>query len=131
MAESKSPEEESIILKDVELGSPNNNMDRKNTNILLYSNNTRKRHLEFKEEQEKFKSEHHYNSCCFNRGSDRRLLMFIAQLMVSAVMITFCMYMIISTPEGQCLEQYYPSTLSLLIGFWINKYHSRNDNPPK
>ena len=59
-------------------------------------------------------------SCC-NVTSDKRLLIFIVQTVITFMILTFCLIKLSNEDLSCDVSNMYMSMLSIVLGFWLSK----------
>ena len=61
--------------------------------------------------------ENHWESCCIR--IDKRAVLFFSQLMISLIIIFFCIYQLVILPDCESKTPFM-GLLTLVIGVWVN-----------
>jgi hypothetical protein len=76
------------------------------------------------DDERKFNHENTYNSCCFK--CDKRALQFIVQAIFSAIVIIFCIAILLYNQDCATFSRYGP-LLGLVIGVWLPQPHMNSN----
>ena len=76
--------------------------------------------IEVEDDNRKFEHDNTYNSCCFR--CDKRALQFIVQAIFSAIVIIFCISILLINQDCATFSRYGP-LLGLVIGVWLPQPH--------
>lgn len=90
------------------------------TKSLKGSPSFEKKKLEHQIEIEDKKYEDNYNSCCSEKGTDKRLLQWVAKFSISMLTLGFAMYGILTSDECDPLTSFYTSLISFILGMGSN-----------
>ena len=81
------------------------------------STRSKKIELDHKIDMENIEAENNYN-CCMNGTTDKRVLVYISQLIFSLIVIGFCIIQLIRKDDYESTSVYLPIIMTIL-GFWL------------
>ncbi len=79
-----------------------------------------KHKIDVEDDNRKFEHDNYYNSCCLR--CDKRALQFIVQAIFSAIVIIFCIAILLYNQDCATFSRYGP-LLGLVIGVWLPQPH--------
>ena len=94
--------------------------DQKENELMLNMSPIIKHQIDVEDDNRKFDHDNTYNSCCFR--CDKRALQFIVQTMFSAIVIVFCITILLINQDCATFSRYGP-LLGLVIGVWLPQPH--------